>query len=151
MWQAYMLLGTLETMLGNTLKAKRYLNFAEAIQAGIVRQQKEVLENARLGSSVGPETNDSCSPAVADYDVLNTVLRIFSPRTHDVHDTGTLYSMSSNERTHYNEPAVSQTAQNGSISRHISALKLAVGMKDITHKVARLLKCSNTHTFLPME
>lgn len=41
--QAYMLLGTLETMMGNATKARRYLHFAETVHAGMYLHSHDVV------------------------------------------------------------------------------------------------------------
>jgi hypothetical protein len=156
--QAYMLLGTLETMLGNAAKARRYLHFAETVHAGLRKKQSAaaaavtaaaVTANAVTGSADSTGNSSSSSSGSSglmnrvlytEDDVLETVLCVFGPRIHDANglDVSTLTEPHKDEHIQCSSSdvvTVSQLAQEGSAIRPIDALRLAVGLKSITHKV----------------
>jgi hypothetical protein len=150
--QAYMLLGTLETMLGNAAKARRYLHFAETVHAGLRKKNKAAAAltaaaatSADSNSSSSSGSNSSSSGLMnrvlyTDDDVLETVLCVFGPRIHDANglDVSTLTEPHKDEHIQCSSNdvvTVSQLAQEGSAIRPIDALRLAVGLKSITHKV----------------
>jgi hypothetical protein len=154
--QAYMLLGTLETMLGNAAKARRYLHFAETVHAGLRKKKSAaaavtaaaVTANAATGNadSTGSSSSSSGSSGLmnkvlyTEDDVLETVLCVFGPRIHDANglDVSTLTEPHKDEHIQCSSNdvvTVSQLAQEGSAIRPIDALRLAVGLKSITHKV----------------
>ena len=71
-----------------------------------------------------------------DFDVLDTVLSVFGPRIKDAHDRHTPYDASPNECSTSDVRNVAELAQAGKAIRPFDALRLAVGMKGITHKVS---------------
>eukprot|EP00611_Tribonema_gayanum_P014321 TRINITY_DN2566_c0_g1_i1.p1 TRINITY_DN2566_c0_g1~~TRINITY_DN2566_c0_g1_i1.p1 ORF type:complete len:646 (+),score=231.25 TRINITY_DN2566_c0_g1_i1:316-2253(+) len=120
--QAYLLLGSLETMLGNCPKARRYMHFAKTVHASL--RAKSVQEQHQ-----------------AQLEGLETLLQVFGARMCecDAADEGPCTASGAN--TAVAAAACSEMLQSifmartGQAVKPMDALRLTLGMPNITRKV----------------
>ncbi|KAG5180077.1 hypothetical protein JKP88DRAFT_349667 [Tribonema minus] len=112
--RAYLLLGTLHSMLGNASKAKRYAHFSQTLHAGLAGQMRE--DSSWLESE--------CA-------LLQTLIQAYGPRLLDSPDA---MRKPPDNPEGIDVPQMSLMAQRGHVRSPINALRIMIGLQGFASK-----------------